>query len=122
MDSSGHVASRVVDSDSGPGFSVYWVDVNNDGKLDLLATNHLNQNGSVFAYTWQGDLRDNNTVVHKHVLASGFSAVTTKTGTASPGDVVAFTPRNGSKPFVFVLATMTIRSTCWCLTMSLVQT
>merc|ERR1711865_874421 len=94
--------SRVVDAELGPGFGVVWADVNGDGKMDLLATNHVNQNGSVTAYTWTGNLKD--AVVTKHVLASGFNAVSTATGTASPGDAFTFQPKDGrtQKPYVFV--------------------
>merc|ERR1712086_302796 len=94
--------SRVVDAELGPGFGVVWADVNGDGQMDLLATNHVNQNGSVTAYTWTGDLKD--AVVTEHVLASGFNAVSTATGTASPGDAFTFQPKDGrtQKPYVFV--------------------
>jgi hypothetical protein len=100
-------STRVVDSELGHGFGCTWVDLNGDGKLDLLATNHLNQNGSVFAYTWEGDLADNSTVVHKHLLATGFNAVTTQQGTASPGDAIPFyakTSDTEGKPLILVSA------------------
>jgi hypothetical protein len=100
-------STRVVDSDLGHGFGCTWVDLNGDGKLDLLATNHLNQNGSVFAYTWDGDLADNSTVVHKHLLATGFDATTTDTGKASPGDAIPFhvkTTDTAGKPLILVSA------------------
>jgi len=91
----------------GNGFGCTWVDLNGDGQLDLLATNHLNKNGSVFGYTWSGDLADNNTKVEKFVLATGFSAVTDAQGTASPGDAIPFYPRAGEKtgkPLILVSA------------------
>jgi len=82
-------------------------DLNADGELDLLATNHLNQNGSVFAYTWSGDLAT--AKVEKYVLATGFSAVSTMQGTASPGDAIPFHPDKTlfpkqQKPFILVSA------------------
>jgi len=101
--SNGTLQSRVLDEQSGPGFSCSWTDLNGDGRLELLATNHLNQNGSVFAYTFDGD--DFSTAgVSRHVLASGFSAITTQTGTAGPGDAAAFQPSTGhrGKPYIFV--------------------
>merc|ERR1712032_1500289 len=100
-------ATRVVDDELGHGFGCTWVDINGDGHLDLLATNHLNQNGSVFAYSWDGDLSDNSTTVHKRTLATGFSAVSTSVGQAAPGDAIPFfaEPGNASgKPLILVSA------------------
>lgn len=97
--------SRVVDDQSGPGFGCMWSDLNGDGKLDIIATNHLNQNGSVYAYSWDGDLKDEATQIHKHVLATGFSAATTSAGQASPGDAIPFfisTKDHQGKPCIFV--------------------
>ena len=74
----------------------------------MLVTNHKNQDGSVFAYSWEGDLKASSTLVKKHTLATGFSAVSTQQGTASPGDALPFYPRvsasrqTGQKPFVLV--------------------
>lgn len=100
-------STRVVDDALGHGFGCTWVDLNGDGKLDLLATNHLNQNGSVFAYTWDGDLADKSTKVQKHVLATGFNAATTSAGQASPGDAIPFfakTANTVGKPLLLVSA------------------
>jgi len=101
-------STRVVDPDLGNGFGCTWVDLNADGTLDLLATNHLLQNGSVFAYTWDGDLRSEKTVVKKHVLATGFSAAKQSKGQASPGDAIPFfvktTGNDGAKPLLLVSA------------------
>jgi len=101
----GTLQSRILDDTSGPGFSCTWTDLNGDGRLELLATNHQNQNGSVYAYSFDGDDPATATV-SRHVLASGFSAVTTKQGTASPGDAFAFQPKVGAttKPHIFVSA------------------
>jgi len=99
----GMLKNRILDSKSGPGFSCSWVDLNGDGRLDLLATNHLNQNGSVFAYEFDSD--DFRTAaVKRHQLAGGFNAATTSKGTASPGDAVAFQPKitEIGKPHVFL--------------------
>jgi len=101
---SGEVTTRVLDSELGPGFGVVYADLDRDGQPDLLATNHLNINGSVSAYTWEGDLADDHVPVTKHVLADGFSAVSAATGTAAPGDAFAFQPRVGrtEKPYILV--------------------
>jgi len=100
-------STRVLDADLGPGFGCLWVDLNGDGKLDLLATNHLNQGGSVFAYTWDGDLADNSSTVHKHVLATGFNAASTSQGQAAPGDAIPFfvsATNTDGKPLILVSA------------------
>jgi len=99
----GELKSRVLDADSGPGFSCSWADLDGDGRLELLATNHVNQNGSVYAYSFDGD--DFSTAaVSRHVLATGFSAATKSQGTASPGDALAFHPSSNDKgrPHIFV--------------------
>mmetsp|Transcript_35644 Transcript_35644/g.65325 ORF Transcript_35644/g.65325 Transcript_35644/m.65325 type:complete len:445 (-) Transcript_35644:49-1383(-) len=102
---------RVVDDNFGHGFGCRWADLNGDGRTDLVATNHLNQNGSVFAYTWSGpagSLSESNTRVDKHVLATGYSATTTEAGKASPGDAIPFFPKaknnTQKKPFIVVSA------------------
>merc|ERR1712083_473351 len=64
-------------------------------------------NGSVFAYSWDGDLSSSATLVRKHVLATGFSAVSTSTGQASPGDAIPFFAEPGNttgKPLILVSA------------------
>jgi len=97
--------SRIVDDKSGPGFGCTWFDLNGDGKLDILATNHVNQGGSVYAYSWDGDLKDEATQIQKHVIATGFNSESTDTGHASPGDAIPFyisTKDTKGKPFIFV--------------------
>merc|ERR1711957_279831 len=99
----GKLESRVIDDESGPGFGCSWEDLNGDGRLELLATNHMNQGGSVFVYTFDSD--DVATAgVTKHVIATGFNAATNKSGTASPGDAEAFYPSkdHSGKPYIFV--------------------
>lgn len=100
-------STRVLDAELGHGFGCTWTDLNGDGKSDLLVTNHLNQNGSVFAYTWDGDLADSKVTVHKHVLATGFSAATRMAGMAAPGDAIPFHVKAASKdkkPLILVSA------------------
>ncbi|CAE7277402.1 TYW1 [Symbiodinium pilosum] len=99
----GSMASRLLDDTIGPGFSCSWTDLNADGHLDLLLTNHAATNGSVFAYTFSSD--DVAVAqVSRHVLATGFTPVKIKTGSASPGDAMAFQPQINlsGKPFIFV--------------------
>mmetsp|Transcript_86346 Transcript_86346/g.152874 ORF Transcript_86346/g.152874 Transcript_86346/m.152874 type:complete len:433 (+) Transcript_86346:60-1358(+) len=99
----GTLQSRVLDDHSGPGFGCSWKDLNGDGRLELLVTNHLNQNGSVFAYEF--DREDfPKAGVSRHVLATGFHAMSDAQGTASPGDAVAFHPMTSAdeKPHILV--------------------
>jgi len=99
----GTMASRVLDEQSGPGFSCSWEDLNGDGKLELLATNHAAANGSVYVYSFAGD--DLTTAeVTRHVLATGFTPFKITTGQASPGDAIAFRPEVHStgKPHIFL--------------------
>lgn len=95
---------RVLDTSIGPGFSCSWSDLNNDGHLDLLVTNHAMQNGSVFAYTFSSD--DIETAsISRHILASGFTPSKVKKGNGSPGDALPFHPllnETGTKPHIFV--------------------
>eukprot|EP00420_Gonyaulax_spinifera_P020517 CAMPEP_0197902992 /NCGR_PEP_ID=MMETSP1439-20131203/54851_1 /TAXON_ID=66791 /ORGANISM="Gonyaulax spinifera, Strain CCMP409" /LENGTH=436 /DNA_ID=CAMNT_0043524073 /DNA_START=62 /DNA_END=1372 /DNA_ORIENTATION=+ len=99
----GKLKSRILDEASGPGFSCSWEDLDGDGRLELLATNHVNENGSVYAYSFDGD--DFSTAaITRHVLATGFNAATRSQGTASPGDAVAFRPSSNDKgrPHIFL--------------------
>merc|ERR1712187_268361 len=50
---------------------------------------------------------DSSTVIHRHVLATGFSAVSDAQGTASPGDAIPFyatTAATDAKPLLLVSA------------------
>lgn len=94
--SNGTLQSRLLDDQSGPGFGCSWVDLNGDGRLELLVTNHKMQDGSVYAYEFDGD-DFAQAGVSRHILASGFSAATQSQGQASPGDAVAFHPMAAAK-------------------------
>lgn len=103
MKEDGSMASRVLDAKSGPGFSCSWIDLNGDGRLELLATNHAAANGSVYAYSFDGE--DFSTApVTRHELATGFTPVKPGAGQASPGDAVAFRPQaaHGGKPHILL--------------------
>jgi len=99
----GKLSTRILDMSIGPGFSCSWEDLNNDGHLDLLVTNHRVTNGSVFAYTFSSSEVET-AIVTRHVLATGFTPSKVKTGNASPGDAVAFRPKikDETKPWIFV--------------------
>jgi hypothetical protein len=107
--SDGTVQSHLLDDKAGPGFGCSWTDINGDGNLELLVTNHQNQDGSVFAYEFLTppgtDLSPANFT--RHTLANGFNAITDKKGTASPGDAFAIYPKKcqpqcEEKPYIFV--------------------
>ncbi|CAE8702954.1 unnamed protein product, partial [Polarella glacialis] len=103
MQEDGSMASRVLDAASGPGFSCSWEDLNGDGRLELLATNHASANGSVYAYSFDGE--DVATAeVTRHVLATGFTPAKVAAGQGSPGDAVAFRPEVAAseKPHIFL--------------------
>mmetsp|Transcript_32794 Transcript_32794/g.56066 ORF Transcript_32794/g.56066 Transcript_32794/m.56066 type:complete len:427 (-) Transcript_32794:63-1343(-) len=86
------IRSRVIDSDMGAPFDVQYVDLNNDGKKDLLATNHEHaaDESAVFAYevpeNWQTDPWT------RHVLATNITTLKIGPNQASPGEAVAFHP------------------------------
>jgi hypothetical protein len=80
----------VDDSEHAPYFNVQWVDLNGDGKKDLLCTtNEANGKGSVIAYEQPSDWR----IVSwpKHTLATGYTPIQPYLpGRGSPGTARAF--------------------------------
>ena len=107
----------VLDASVGPAFDVATVDLNGDGRLDLLLTNHADNatavNGSVFqsqviAYEspTAPEPLANASAWTRHVLASGFAVREAGPNQAAPGAARAFAPpshgrRAGSvKPWI----------------------
>ena len=87
-----------LDDKKGAMFGVELVDLNGDGKKDLLVTNHDGSgNGGVFAY----ELTDKWT---RHDLAVGFPVLQSGPGQAAPGAAQAFFPTKGQtgKPNILV--------------------
>lgn len=86
------IKNRIIDSNMGSPFDVQYVDLNNDGKNDLLATNHQgNANESaVFGYTvpenWKTDPWP------RYVLATNITTLLPGPNQASPGKAIAFHP------------------------------
>lgn len=110
----GTMKNRIIDDTCGPAFSASWVDLNSDGRLELMVSNHKQVGGSVYAYQFdctQCDYSDpENSKVTRHELAGGFNAVMTSGPAsipgviprqASPGDAVAFQLGAG-KPHIIV--------------------
>jgi len=93
-----HQWSRVIDEDCIKCFSVKPVDLDGDGVLDLLSTNHPDKKhqSGVFAHEvpWD-DLK--NGVYTKHVLATDiFQTILGNAGVGAPGFPVAFYPKVGT--------------------------
>lgn len=79
-----------IDAEIGNAFDVHLFDINGDGKVDILATNHeSNGQGAVFAYEIPSQPSG---VWTKHVLASGFPVNIGGPGQASPGAAFAHFP------------------------------
>lgn len=80
-------------------FSVQVVDINGDGKKEILATNHDGQgNGGVFAYELSGGKWV------RHDLAVGFPILNGGNFQAAPGAAEAFFPNknSSSRPHIVV--------------------
>ena len=98
-----------LDSSIGAAFDVQVTDVNGDGKVDLLVSNHqgsgADPSGSVYAYEIPSDIT-NVAGYTRHTLAEGFPVTQGGFNQASPGSPVAFhpTPQTSSGPAYIALA------------------
>lgn len=71
--SSTAVQSTVIDSSIGGVFNLQYIDVNGDGRKDLLVTNNRNDGkGGVYVYELPGDIYAPGAKWTRHELASGF--------------------------------------------------
>ena len=100
---SGALKSVDVDDAIGSAFDVQLVDLNADGKLDVLATNSMTDGtkGGVFAYEIPTNFKTD--PWPKHVLTTGFTLPSNPlTNPAAPGSATAFQPKVGgtSKPLI----------------------
>eukprot|EP01125_Pyxidicula_operculata_P017183 TRINITY_DN6000_c0_g1_i1.p1 TRINITY_DN6000_c0_g1~~TRINITY_DN6000_c0_g1_i1.p1 ORF type:complete len:444 (-),score=111.92 TRINITY_DN6000_c0_g1_i1:32-1363(-) len=86
------VNSVIIDNTVGPLFDLRFVDVNNDGKTDLVATNNVQTAAlaSVFAYEFPSNWKTD--PWPRHILASGFQDQKSGTGTGAPGSITPFYP------------------------------
>jgi hypothetical protein len=101
----GNLGSRVIDSTLGNPFDVDFADLNHDGKLDMLVTNHQHDNkASVFAYEIPLDLKNGPWI--RHTLLEGVQTRQKGFNQASPGVAKAFYPEikesNSNKPWILV--------------------
>lgn len=102
------VSSYIIDEVGDSFFNVQWIDLNNDGKKDLLATtNTANGKGAVYAYELKGDFRNGPAAWIKHTLATGYKPLKIfPPGQGSPGTAHAFKVQDNSddKPAILVSA------------------
>ncbi|KAI9154692.1 hypothetical protein HJFPF1_07249 [Paramyrothecium foliicola] len=94
-----------LDRTIGAPFDVQVVDVNGDGKLDLLVSNHQGLGASPIPAVYAYEIPANITNVAgytRHLLASGFPVTQSGVGQASPGSPTAFFPDNSSqgRPYI----------------------
>ena len=95
--------SRYLDETIGPAYMVEVVDLNDDGALDLLVTNHVGgEGGGVFGYEIPTDLQ--NGVFKRHTLAHGFPVTESGSNQFAPGFAYSFKPHKSytGKPYILV--------------------
>jgi len=88
--------TRVVDADIGSAFDVEVVDVNGDGKKDILATNHEGGSaGAVYAYEIPADMKKG--AFKRHALLKDIETRQAGFRQASPGSATSFFPSKDDK-------------------------
>lgn len=95
--------TRDIDTEIGHAYSVSLVDLNVDGSLDLLVTNHQGgSGGAVYAYEIPQDILKGNFT--RHVIATGFKVLEPGANQAAPGFAYAFqvNARSTEKPHILV--------------------
>ncbi|KAI8839921.1 hypothetical protein BC829DRAFT_447062 [Chytridium lagenaria] len=102
------ISYNVIDANVGHAFDVEVVDVNGDGKPELLVTNHQGSSetptGSVYAYEIPSDITAPSTSWVKHTLLDKIPVLQGGMNQASPGSPHAFQPKVGGtgKPWIAV--------------------
>ena len=92
----------VIDDKLGAGFDLSLVDLNGDGRKEILATNHTAK-GAVYAYEIPQELTQTPWV--RHTLLDGIATTASGFGQASPGKAIAFYPNSrqaSGKPHIVV--------------------
>lgn len=85
----------LLDDTLGSAFDLELKDINNDGKVDLLVTNHEpDEKAAVFTYEIPENLTDKWT---RHTLFSGFVTLQKGINQASPGEAMAVHPDQSNK-------------------------
>lgn len=97
--------SRVIDDTIGPLFDIKLVDLNKDGRLDLLVTDHTDNQtlSGIYAYEIPDDIF--NGLFVKHIIFRGFKTTQPGANQASPGSPVTFYPQISSsdgKPYILL--------------------
>jgi hypothetical protein len=104
IEKNGAVGARIIDATLGSPFDLDFYDLNNDGKKDLLVTNHQSDlKAAVFAYEIPQDIKNGNWV--RHTLLEGIETRQKGFNQASPGVAKAFHPdlkNTRSKPWILV--------------------
>jgi len=103
----GYTEKVDIDRNVGAAFDTQYVDLNNDGKLDVLLSNHQGRGesptGSVYAYEVPDDIYKSEW--KRHTLAEDFPVKNPLPNQASPGDIYAFYPKvddKQNKPYIAV--------------------
>ena len=94
---------RYLDESIGPAYMVEIADLNNDGRRDLLVTNHVGGTGGcVYGYEIPTDIQ--NGEFKRHTLATGFPVTESGSNQSAPGYAYSFKPHTSyaGKPFIFV--------------------
>ncbi len=104
-DFSKDLSSRVIEKKMGAPFDVRIMDLNNDGVLDLLASNHAKKGekptGAVFTYPFPQNLKTGEWV--RRILVENIPVRQSGQFEASPGTAEPFFPFPGlNKPYVMI--------------------
>lgn len=97
------VAARDIDTTIGPAYDAILVDLNGDGRRELVVTNHVGGGGGqVYAYTVPADVIGGNYT--RHLLASNFTVTEPGSDQSAPGYVYTFKPNAdyAGRPYLLV--------------------
>ena len=95
---------KVIDNTIGSAFDLSFVDLNLDGRTDVLVTNHEKDahKAAVFAYEIPSNL---DSKWKRHTLLTNIPTTQKGIGQASPGEAIAFSPSKSlesSKPWIVI--------------------